>query len=70
MIPVIMLESIKQIYLFSIIEHFLPDQLHYTDYVDEKKIYCFKKDTWSHCHTIDFKTMINNLKLHQLYKRY
>lgn len=45
MIPVIMLESIKQIYLFSIIEHFLPDQLHYTDYVDEKKIYCFKKDT-------------------------
>lgn len=45
MIPVIMLESIKQIYLFSIIEHFLPDQLNYTDYVDEKKIYCFKKDT-------------------------
>lgn len=43
MIPVIMLESIKQIYLFSIIEHFLPDQLHYTDYVDEKKKLLFQE---------------------------
>lgn len=43
MIPVIMLESIKQIYLFSIIEHFLPDQLHYTDYVDEKKHLLFQE---------------------------